>query len=680
MRLWLDLETRSDVNLSQTGVHVYAESAQIMLNSWAVDDGPVIVDEKPTPRFWDAFVKADEIWAHNAEFDRTVLHATHPGIDIRFDRWRCTMAQARRHGLPGGLDKLCQILGVPEDKAKMKDSRALLLMFCKPNKEGGFNDKQSHPTGWARFLTYGGLDISAMREVHRRCPRWNEDYETPIWLVDQKINARGFQVDTRFALAAVGALKECAHEVDSNMRQSSHGAVDSGRQVEALLEHILSEYGVDLPDLQAATIERRVADTDLPDEVRTLLALRQQSAKTSTSKYATVLRCTSKDGRLRGSMTYSGAMRTQRWAGNRFQPHNLPRPKIGQLRGKVLVEEIKRAIEAVTWGVYDLCATYPLPEVLASAVRGVVVPARGKKLTVGDYSNVEGRGLAWLAGEEWKLQAFRDFDEGIGSDLYKLAYAEAFGVDPEDVDDGLERQIGKVMELMLGYGGGVGAFITGAATYKINLSELVKTAWPNIPERVKAETERMWEWSVLKKMTYGLDELTFRTCDGLKRLWREKHPAVVQFWADVEDCFINATRGIPSTLRLLKFDKVGNWVRIQLPSGRYLSYPGARCDDKGKLSYMGQNQYTRTWSRIGTCGGKLAENITQAVCRDLLAESMLNCEEWGLPVVLHVHDELVVENPEDQTDNLVDAMRTVDWADGLPLAVAAHVTDRYAKE
>ncbi len=605
MRLWLDLETRSNVSLPQTGVHVYAESARIMLNSWAVDDGPVIVDEKPTPKFWDAFVKAKEIWAHNAEFDRTVLQANHPGIDIRFDRWRCTMAQARRHGLPGGLDKLCEILGVPEDKAKMKDSRALLLMFCKPNKEGGFNDKQSHPVEWARFVTYGGLDITAMREVHFRLPKWNNDYEVPIWLADQRINARGFGVDRAFAQAAVSSLKTAAQEADDGVAKATGGTVASARQVEALIAHILADYGVDLPDMQAATLERRLLDPDLPDEVRGLLALRQQSAKTSTSKYATVLRCTSKDDRLRGSMTYSGAMRTQRWAGNRFQPHNLPRPKIANLRGKALVDEIKRAIEAVTTGVYDLCGTYPLPEVLASAVRGVVVPARGKKLTVGDYSNVEGRGLAWLAGEEWKLTAFREFDEGIGADLYKLAYAAAFGIEPEDVDD-FQRQIGKVMELMLGYGGGVGAFITGAATYKIDLTELVKTAWPGLPDQIKSETARMWAWAVEKKQTYGLDELTFRTCDGLKRLWRERHQAVVTFWQDVEDCFANASRGIPSALERISFDKVGNWVRIRLPSGRYLSYPGARCDDKGKLSYMGQNQYTRTWSRIGTYGGKLA--------------------------------------------------------------------------
>ena len=670
MDLWLDLETRSRLNLPLVGVHVYATAAEIVLNAWAIDGGPVRVDESCTPAFWDAFCKADRILAHNAEFDRTVLQACHPGIDIRADRWYCTMAQARRHGLPGGLGALCDIMNVPTDKAKLKNIRSLLMMFCKPNKEGTFNTKKTHPAEWAKFISYAGLDVDAMREVHKRCPKWNDEYEQAIWQADQIINARGFLVDTQFAKAAVDALEKCSETTDQAVEVVTGGSVGSGRQVKALLAHILAEHGVDLPDMQAATIERRLKDPDLPDEVHQLLALRQQSSKTSTSKYATLLRCVNSDNRMRGTLSYSGAMRTQRWAGNRFQPHNLPRPTMPQT-------EIAAGIRAVKAGVYDLVGTHPLPDLLASAVRGCVVAPRGKTLTVGDYSNIEGRVLAWLAGEEWQLQAYRDFDAGSGPDLYKLAYSRAFGV-PVDEVTSKQRQVGKVMELMLGYGGGVGAFVTGAATYRVDLNELVETAWPLVPARIQGETKGMWDWAVERKRTYGLTEEVFRVCDALKRIWREQHPKIVEFWADLEDAFVNAVAGHHQTVGMLTVDKVGAWVRIKGPQGSYISYPGAKVEGE-KLTYKGQNQYTRTWSTIDTYGGKLSENVTQWVSRCLLAEAIVYTEEWEADVVLHVHDELVAEDIDEA--GLAFVMKNAaKWAGGLPLAVATYSTDRYHKE
>lgn len=352
MDLWLDLETRSELNLPRVGVHVYAPKCEIMLCSWAVDDSPVFVEETLTLDFSRVFKAADRIIAHNAEFDRTVL--AQRVSDIRFDRWYCTMAQARRHGLPGGLDKLCDILGVPQDLAKMKDSRELLMLFCKPRPDGTWANKTTHPEKWAQFVAYGGLDVTAMREVHKRCPQWNDEIEQPIWLADQRINARGFQVDTQFAQAAVVALKAAAADTDARVVDATDGDLKSARQRDALLAHILTEHGVDLPDLTAATLERRLKDDNLPDEVRELIALRMESSRTSTSKYATVLRCVNDDGRMRGALTYCGAMRTKRWAGNRFQPHNLMRPRVGKLRGAALKREIASGIAAIKAGVYDL--------------------------------------------------------------------------------------------------------------------------------------------------------------------------------------------------------------------------------------------------------------------------------------------------------------------------------------
>jgi DNA polymerase len=697
--LWLDTETRSLLSLPQVGVFRYAPHASVMLNSWAIDDGEVRVEEKITPAFLDAFVAADRIIAHNAEFDRTILHhefaraakTALDGVDIRFDRWYCTMAQARRHGLPGSLDKLCEVLKVDANKAKMKDGRALVLLFCKPQKDGKWATKQTHPAEWARFVRYGGLDVVAMREVHRKCPKWNDAFDHPVWLADQRINARGFAVDVDFAAKAVILLKSESDRLDEEVQDATGydpetgAGVKSARQRDALLWHLLSEHGVNLPDLAAETLERRLGDADLPDEVRNLLALRLQSSRTSTSKYTTIGRVTCDDGRARGTTTYCGAMRTKRWAGNRFQPHNLPRPAVGKLRGAALKKTIANAIHSIKAGVFDIACAYPLPEVAASAIRGCVVPARGKKLVVGDYSNVEGRGLAWLAGEEWKLQAFRDFDAGVGPDLYKVAYAAAFDVDVDDVDDGVERQVGKVMELMLGYGGGVGAFVTGAETYKVDLDELVLTAWPKVPEDVREETAGMWEWAVRERRTLGLPEMTFRVCDALKRMWRRRHPKIVAFWGDLEQGFAHVASGTvrSAQIGLLRIDKVGAWVRIGGPAGDFISYPGAQVAPNGTLRYLGQNQYTRTWGYVSTYGGKLAENVTQWLCRDLLAESMLNAESIQLPLVLHVHDEDIAEvddNYASATEDLQWCMTHVPWAAGMPLAVAAHETDRYAKE
>jgi len=232
---------------------------------------------------------------------------------------------------------------------------------------------------------------------------------------------------------------------------------------------------------------------------------------------------------------------------------------------------------------------------------------------------------------------------------------------------------------MLGYGGGVGAFVTGAATYRVDLNGLVTTAWPGVPFALQGETARMWAWAQEKDQTYGLPEMVFRTCDALKRMWRERHPKIAAFWGDLETAVRNAAAGGGFWVAgRVEADKVNAWVRIKLPSGRYLSYPSMKQNDTGELVYKGQNQYTRSWSSITTYGGKLAENVTQAVCRDLLAESLVQAEHMGLGVVLHVHDEPVAENAHG--DELEQAMTDIPWAVDLPLAVATYTTFRYHKE
>ena len=324
-------------------------------------------------------------------------------------------------------------------------------------------------------------------------------------------------------------------------------------------------------------------------------------------------------------------------------------------------------------------------DLTSSAIRGVIVAPAGKKLVVADLSNIEGRMLAWLAGEEWKLQAFRDFDLGKGADLYKLAYAKAFDVDPATVDKE-QRQIGKVMELMLGYQGGIGAFLTGAATYGFDVEDLGRRALPSIPADVLEESREFLAWMRQKKRdTYGLSDNAFMVCDSLKRMWRRAHSATSTWWPELERICIQAVQWPNETLtcRRHKIRRDGAWLRILLPSGRYLCYPSPQAEDN-KLTYMGIDQYTRQWQRLKTYGGKLAENITQAAARDVLASSMQPIEDEGYEIVLTVHDEIIAEAPDtDQftTGHMAALMSAVpSWAAGLPLAAAGFEGYRYRKD
>jgi DNA polymerase len=334
------------------------------------------------------------------------------------------------------------------------------------------------------------------------------------------------------------------------------------------------------------------------------------------------------------------------------------------------------------------CADLIFPNVMkltSSTIRGCIIAPPGKKLAVADLSNIEGRGLAWLAEEKWKLQAFRDFDAGIGHDLYKLAYAKAFRVSPESVVHD-QRQIGKVMELMLGYGGGVGAFITGAATYGFDIEEMAENAWDYLPGEQVHEAEGFLEWVNKKRMSrFGLSDRAFLVCDVFKRLWRAAHPRTASFWGELEAAVRQAinNRGNTFECRKLRVRRDGAWLRIVLPSGRALCYPFPKISDEGEISYMGMNQYTRKWSRIKTYGGKLAENVTQAFARDVMYYNMPAIEDAGFELLLSVHDEDITQCPDTErftATQLSSIMSTVPaWCKGLPLAAAGFESYRYRK-
>lgn len=685
MILYLDLETYSATDI-RAGTYRYAADAEIMLFAYALDDGPARVwDRTETLLIPDDLAAALDdpeviLVAHNSMFDRSVLVAS--GHDLPIPRWRDTMVQALAHSLPGSLDALCEVLKVPTDKAKLKDGKALVHLFCKPrpkNMKLRRATRETHPEEWARFMEYAANDVEAMRVIHKKMPRWNyQGEELALWHLDQKINDRGVMVDLALARAAI----EAVHHEQARLRDAVHettaGAVDSATRRDAMLDYILMEYGVNLPDLQGSTVERIVDDPSTPPELRDLLTMRLQATTTSTSKYNAVVRGASNDGRLRGTLQFAGASRTARWAGRLFQPQNLPRPTMG-------AEEIEQCIAAIKGGRIDL-VTDDVMAACSNAIRGVIVAPPGKKLVVADLANIEGRMAAWLAGEEWKLKAFLDYDAGTGPDLYKVAYAKAFNIKPDEVSKP-QRQIGKVMELMLQYEGGVGAFLTGAAAYAIDLDAMAQAALPNVPDDVLDEARGFLDWTLSQgRNTFGLADDTFIACDALKRLWRRAHPAISGMWPALKDAVIEAI-GHPGHwlhVRRVSVRRDGAWLKIRLPSGRLLCYPSPQVDEDGAITYMGVNQFNRKWCRLKTYGGKLLENITQAAARDILAGNMPMIDDLGYEIVLSVHDELITEAPDTPSfnaDELAMLMSTAQsWSEGLPLAAAGFEAYRYRKD
>lgn len=705
--LHLDIETWSPVPITN-GTHRYAEEAEIMLFQYALDNESVAIWDvtdlrEPMPDDLAALLADEtiEITAHNATFERTLFRLgklrgeVHPLLlqaSAQIERWHCTMAQAMSHSLPGALGKLCEILQIDQDQAKNKDGKKLIQLLCKPrpkNTKLRRATRETHPEEWQAFKEYARLDVIAMREVRRKLPTWNyKGRELWLWRLDQKINDRGLCMDVPLAHAAIRATDRAQDSLAAQVQELTDDEVQRATQRDQMLKHILAEYDVDLPDLQASTIERRLADDELPAEVRELLTIRLQASSSSTAKYKRVIQSVSKDGRLRGTLAFCGALRTGRWAGRIFQPHNLPS------RGLLPHAEIDFGIQCMLADCEDLVFGNVM-HLASSAVRGLIIAPPGKKLEVADLANIEGRDQAWIAGEKWKLQAFRDYDAGEGPDLYVMAYATAFRVSPEAVidnkknGDGMWRQIGKVMELMLGYEGGVGAYLTGALTYGFDVEQLAVTAWPHLPRDLREEAEEFLAWTKQQKRPrFGLSDRAFITCDTLKRGWRKAHPNIARFWKLLAEAVRSAVWSPGTTIVVgpLKVRRDGSWLRIGLPSGRALCYPGIALDPKDDftITYMGVCQYTRRWKRQKTYGGKLFENVCQAVARDVMAHNMPTIEDAGYALVTTVHDEVVTEAPDSPEFNPEGLSRMLAanplWATDMPLAAAGFETYRYRKD
>lgn len=653
--LFYDTETYCETPLAH-GVHRYAEGVEVMLETWAIDDGPVQIADRTAGEEgpWSMFDPQDFdiIVIQQSSFDRTVVrHAL--GVDIPVERIHDTMVQAQSHGLPGSLDKLCDIFKLG-DLAKLKSGKQLIQLFCRPrpaNSNLRRATRHTHPIEWERFKDYAKADIPSMRALYHKMPRVN--YPAPrehaLWCLDQRMNDRGFLVDTELAEAAIATVTKAKRTLDLRTQEMTDDGIRSTTQREQVLRHVLAEYGVDLPDMQRSTLERRLADGDLPEGARELLAMRLQTSTTSNAKYNSLLRSVSADGRLRGTMLFSGAARTKRWAGRTFQPQNLPRPDMEH-------DAIEEGIVAMKAGACDLLFDEPI-KVASNAIRGCIVAPEGKKLVVSDLAQVEARVLPWLAGEQWKLDAFAAYDRGEARDNYVMAYARGFGVDPEDVTKD-NRQIGKVSELSCGYGGAVGAWKAMGLLYGFELPD------GQVKEIVNA--------------------------------WRQAHPAICDwsdgFWALLDQAARLAIRNPGRAYTAgnhIRFERWREWLRMELPSGGFLNYAAPQIIEDPRragsdcVSYMGVNNYTRKWERLTTYGGKLSADATQSTAREIMADALPAIEAAGYLPVLLVHDEVVTETPDElkyTVDNLSALLsRQPAWAEGLPLAADGFESKRYRK-
>lgn len=737
--LWLDLETYSEVPIT-SGTYKYAASAEVDIFAWAFgDEAPQTIDLQTCGRgersaIADILESARVVVAHNAIFDRNVLRLGNMKLEVPIPKWRCSRVMALAHALPGGLEKLGPLLGLPADMQKQAEGEALMQLFCKPRPK---NHKlrrataDTHPEERERYREYAAHDVIAMREIVARLPRWNMDLEFPkpgepwlpahtelhLWHLDQAKNDRGFRIDTELMHGALRAVAGTKVDLDAKCMELTDGALSSATKRDAMIQFMAAEYGFILPDMKASTLERLLDDPRVDDGMRELIRLRLATCTTSTAKYRAVQRAVSDDGRLRGTLQFNGASRTRRTAGRVFQPHNLPS------RGLLGKDATELGIEAMKLGVEKML----FPDVMllaSSAIRGLIVPSVGKKLTVADLSNIEGRDLAWLAGEEWKLKAFRDFDTVLGEDgqwhhapsfrgkppplvldakgepvrkgpdLYKMAYAKSFGLRPEDVTKD-QRQVGKVQELACGYQGSIGAFITFSLAYGIDLDEMAAKALPTLPEEALVNASDLLDWFASKKISVpGLPRQTLVVILCMVNGWRSAHPNVVALWKGLEELFRSAVRHPRIIHKYGRFKAVctGPWLRIQMPSGRSLCYPFPEVDKAGKLSYMGVCNYTKKWKRIHTYGGKVAENACQGFARDVLYDAHPHLGPAGYDLILDVHDENLTETDvtgDCSAEELSWLMtrppsfmpdRSNSYAPDLPLAAAGFESFRYRKD
>lgn len=638
----IDIETFSSEDLNKVGVYKYVDSHdfKILLFAYSINEGDVhVVDlehgEKIPEDVLDALsIPSIRKYAFNAQFERVCLDRFY---GLKTNSWTCTMVKAWYCGLTGGLASVGSALGLTEEEAKMKEGKRLIAKFCKPNPKmqiSLFEDAE-----WPLFKDYNKQDVIAEMAIKKKLDRFDiPDWEMDLYALDQKINDRGIRLDLDMVLNAIEIDTELIDV--STKRYKEITGNENPNSLKDVREFIKDTTGEEVKSLAKDVMPGLMDRFKDYSEVIEVLQIRQRLSKTSTAKYYTMRDIIMKDERSRGNIQHYGASRTGRWAGRLIQVHNLPRNYI---------KDLDTARTILKYGDLDLLnlAYYDGPDIMSQCLRTAIIPADGHKFIVSDFSAIEARVIAWFAGEDWVLNVFRD--TGL---IYEATASKMFNVPMDKIDKDL-RDKGKVATLALGYQGSVGALTQMGA-------------------------DRM-----------GLDEAEMQ---DLVNLWRSSNQNIVNLWYETERRVkkVIATNSVESWAngKLRAYIKSGI-LFIDLPSGRSLSYakpslrPHSKFEGRDQIVFQERNAAGTAWRTVSTYGGKLVENIVQATARDLLGYSLLSLDDRGYYVVMHVHDEVIVEIEEDrqELENINKIMGTgPDWASGLPLNAEGFECSYYQKD
>lgn len=642
--LGIDIETYSSNDLSKGGVYKYveAEGFTILLFAYSVNDSPVrVIDLACGEQIPDRIITAlqdDKVLktAYNANFERVCI-GRYLGVYLRPEEWDCTMIKAVRLGLPFSLAQCAEVLGL--ENKKMAEGASLIRYFscpCKPTKANGGRTRnlpEHDMLKWDTFKRYNKRDVEVEQEIRRKLDGRNPLTETErkAWFLDQTINDRGVMIDV--------SLARNASTIDDQYKQSlveelkNMTGLSNPNSVTQLKQWLYDETGLRLSSLDKESVTQLLSSIS-SEKAKRVLYIRQELGKTSTKKYKSMLECVCADNRVRGLLQFYGASRTGRFAGRLVQLQNLPQNHI---------PDIDNARSLVKDGDIDgLMLEYGnVPKVLSELIRTALIAEDGKTFIVCDFSAIEARVIAWIAGEDWVLDVFRN-----NGDVYCATASQMFGVPVEKHGANAElRAKGKIAVLALGFGGGVNA---------------------------------------LEKMGGAKLGLSQEEMNDIVTKWRDANKRIVRLWRHVElAAKYVLTQGTESTIeRGLRFfwDSVG--LCIELPSKRTLYYPKMRINDNDRFVYEGLNQTTKRWESIETYGGKMTENIVQAIARDCLIDTMLRLESKGHKIVFHIHDETVIEATLDQSLNDIKNVfcEPISWAPGLPLKGEGYVTPYYLKD
>lgn len=645
--LHIDLETYSDIDIGKCGAYRYADSPnfEILLLAYAYDDEPVTVIDVAQREGWPTQVLDDILSsditkvAHNAAFERICLSKflnTH--LDPK--AWHCTMVHALSLGFPASLADVGKALNLGEDKQKMAVGKRLITYFCKPCKPTQANGQRTrnYPhhdlEKWDLFKEYNRQDVVTEQAIYDKLMKFPlPENERILYCLDQSINDYGIGVDTDLMDKVIGYSKDYEAALRKECEKLTGGI--NIHSIVQIKQWLTEQEGRQIDSLTKDDVDQLLS-SDLKPNSRRILELRQETGKTSVKKYEAFERSICSDGRIHGAFQFYGAGRTGRWAGRLIQPQNFPRNAFED------IALARQMVKSEQWDEIEMLYG-SMNDVFSTLIRTLIVPPQGMAFAIADYSAIEARVVAWTADEKWRQDVFAN-----GGDIYCMSATQMFGVPVEKHGQNSHlRKKGKVAELACGYGGGVGA---------------------------------------LRKMGGEQMGLTEKEMDDIVKKWRRSSPHVVKLWRELGDAAIEA---IDTRLRVkcrhgVSFKYAKGILFMTLPSGRSLAYVQPRFDGR-ELTYMGMNQTTRKWERTKTWGGKLTENLIQAIARDCLAVSMSKIQKAGYHIVMHVHDEVIVEVPEGDAEGHLKRIEElmgepIEWAPGLLLTADGFTSEYYRKD